>query len=355
MRTRMRNNRVVLGLSGGVDSTAATLLLKEKGYNVTGLFFDVLGNQEKEAEKAKKLAEQLDIDFIYKDVSSNFSNEVIRYFCESYIEGRTPNPCIKCNPQIKFKVLLEAANSVDAYYISTGHYANIVYDEQFDRYFIHKGHYIKKDQSYMLYRLNQDILSRLLLPLGTIESKDRVRAIVKQEDLPSADAEESQEICFVKDDNYIRIIEQSGYESKPGDFLDLEGNVIGRHRGIIYYTIGQRKGLGQTFGKPMYVVKIDPINNTVTLGDNGDLFNNEVYAEDVIFTLNDSNSLPAEYANLKIQAKVRYTAQPSDAYLHQIDEGIRVEFIEPQRAPTPGQSVVFYQDDRVIGGGIIRS
>ncbi|NLY70206.1 MAG: tRNA 2-thiouridine(34) synthase MnmA, partial [Clostridiales bacterium] len=268
---------------------------------------------------------------------------------------RTPNPCVRCNPLIKFKVLLETANTINAYYISTGHYANVVYDERFDKYFIHKGNNLKKDQSYMLYRLKQDVLSRLLLPLGTIESKDRVREYVKQQDVSSADAEESQEICFVKDDNYIRIIEEAGYKSSPGDFIDLEGNVIGRHKGIIHYTIGQRKGLGQAFGKPMFVVKIDPINNTVTLGDNKDLFRKQVYAEDVIFTLNDSNTLPKEYKNVKIQAKVRYTSQPADAYLNQENGGIRVEFIEAQRAPTPGQSVVFYQDDRVVGGGIIRS
>lgn len=350
-----KNNKVVLGLSGGVDSTAATLLLKEKGYIVTGLFFDVLGDQKSEIEKAKKAAEQMGIDFIYKDVSKEFNDIIIEYFCKSYIKGATPNPCIRCNPLIKFKILSDTADHIGAQYISTGHYANVVYDNQVNKHFIHRSKYLPKDQSYMLYRLKQDVLSRLLLPLGNMASKDMVRDLVGNEGISSAHAKDSQEICFVKDNDYVNIIRKSGYDSVPGDFLDTEGNIIGQHKGLIHYTIGQRKGLGMTFGKPRFVTYIDPANNTVTLGDNDDLFHTEVFSKDAIFTLDGSGIVPSIYCDIPIQAKLRYAASPAEAILLQEEDGVRVQFTKPQRAPTPGQSIVFYQDSRVIGGAIIQS
>jgi tRNA-specific 2-thiouridylase len=351
------NNKVLLGLSGGVDSTAAALLLKRKGFRVFAIFLDVLGNQKKEIQAAEEVANQLDIPFIYKDVSIEFEDKVIKYFCQAYVNGTTPNPCIQCNPTIKFKVLRETADQMGIDWVATGHYATVFYDISDNNYYIKKAVSIRKDQSYVLYRLNQDVLSHLLLPLGTIKSKEEVRDLVRSIGIKNAETKDSQEICFIKDNNYVKYIKNRGYKELTGDFLDLKGNRIGTHKGLIHYTIGQRKNLGQTFGKPQYVVRMDPFNNTVTLGDHPDLFDTVIYAKDLFFTAYSNNDyLPKEYNNIIVQAKIRYSAQAKDARLIQEKKGVlKIVFQEPQRAATPGQSVVFYDGDKLLGGGIIQS
>lgn len=351
-------NKVVLGLSGGVDSTAAALLLQEKGYLVTGLFFDVLGNQETETEIAKNTANQLGIDFIYKDVSEEFEDKIIQYFCEAYANGSTPNPCVRCNPMVKFKVLMATADAIGAHHIATGHYAKVIYDEPEKKYYIEKGNCSPKDQSYMLYRLNQDMLSRLLLPLGSMASKDHVRELVKGKGISNAHAKDSQEICFVKGEDYVDFISKKGYGNVHGTFVNKVGNVIGQHKGLIHYTIGQRKGLGKTFGKPTFVIGINPADNTVMLGDNTDLFKTVIYGMDPFFTASSENNriMPPAYGGIKLQAKIRYAAPPADAVLQQGKGGIlRVEFQKPQRAAAAGQSVVFYQENRLLGGAVIQA
>ncbi len=402
--TSMKKNKVVLGLSGGVDSTAAALILKEKGYEVTGLYFDVFGGSAKSEEgraKAETAAEQLGIKFIYRDLSDEFREKVIGNFCSEYSCGRTPNPCIVCNPGVKFRVLLETADREGAQYIATGHYAGTYHDEDTDTWFIRRAANEAKDQSYMLYRLGQEVVSRLLLPLNDVDDKEKIRDIARKNDMKNAEAKDSQEICFIEaDDNYKDFLKRRGYETPEGDFVDAQENVLGRHKGILNYTIGQRKGLGIALGKPAFVTAIDGVKDQVVLGDNADLFKTEVCSSgNVMFgvrtdvapmegslekgspdvtkaetsggvcTAEDGGSVAGNGGvqvcqtipdELKawladgIRAKIRYAAKPAEASVTLLDDGrIMASFSEPQRAPTPGQSIVFYKGDLVIGGGFI--
>lgn len=402
--TSMKKNKVVLGLSGGVDSTAAALILQEKGYEVTGLYFDVFGGSAKSQEgrsKAETAAEQLGIKLIYKDLSDEFREKVIGNFCSEYSCGRTPNPCIVCNPDVKFRVLLEAADQEGAQFIATGHYAGTYHDEETDTWFIRRAANEAKDQSYMLYRLGQEVISRLLLPLNDVDNKEKIRAIARKNDMKNAEAKDSQEICFIDaDDNYKDFLKRCGYEAPEGDFVDADGNVLGRHKGILNYTIGQRKGLGIALGKPAFVTAIDGVKNRVVLGDNADLFRTEVCSSgNMMFGIRTDadpevcsmsavetsermgiyadggsttdggaatgcggqgeicRAIPDELRSwLKdgIRAKIRYAAKPAEASVTLLDDGrVKASFSEPQRAPTPGQSIVFYKGDLVIGGGFI--
>lgn len=349
-------NKVIIGLSGGVDSTAATLILQEKGYEVVGVFLDTLGQNEEQAKEAKEVAKQLGIEFWYQDVSTDFENTIIKNFCEDYMGGRTPNPCIYCNPLVKFRALAEIADQIGAAYLATGHYANVEYEIENDTYYIAKGNSSKKDQSYMLYRLQQDVLRRLLFPLGQFENKEQVRQLVKKHGIRNAETKDSQEICFIKEGTYVEFLKRRGYPSKEGSFVNTEGQLMGTHKGLLHYTVGQRKGLGSTFGKPVFVKEIRPKENQVVLSDHPALFESVVYAKDPFFasSTEDERCLPFLYHNSVIEAKIRYAAPPSEARLVQEEDlSLRVTFTTPQRAPAPGQSVVFYQGNRVIGGAII--
>ena len=350
MNMELNRNKILLGLSGGVDSATAALLLKEKGFTVTGYYFDVAGNNEKGKREAAAVAEQLGIDFIYEDVSADFGKIVIGNFIGEYLHGRTPNPCVMCNPNVKFKRLIAHANEIGAYYIATGHYCRIACDKAADKFYIRRAASEKKDQSYMLYRLGQEVLSRLIFPLGEFESKDVTRGLARKNSLQNAEKKDSQEICFINPaDNYAEYIKRAGFSSAPGDFVDKNGNVLGRHQGILNYTIGQRKGLGIALGKPAFVTEINYEKNTVALGDNADLFHREVISENNVFS-----AYPAEaYDGKEVLAKVRYSAPPTEAVIRVHGKQVITEFKEAQRAATPGQSIVFYEDDRVIGGGFI--
>lgn len=350
MEILKNKNKVLLGLSGGVDSTAAALLLQEKGYEVIGYFFDVTGKNKEGREETEKLAEQLGIQLICEDVSKEFSEIVIDNFCSEYMAGRTPNPCIICNPTIKFKKLIETADRIGVHYIATGHYCRIAYDENTDKYFVRQGANTKKDQSYMLYRLGQDVLSRVIFPLGDFTDKDEIRQIARENALKNAEKKDSQEICFIEDDDYAKYIGDLGYVSKPGNFVNSDGKILGTHKGILNYTIGQRKGLGIALGKPAFVTKIDCKTNQVTLGDNDDLFSNTVECGEAFFA--DGN--PEFWTNKKLTAKPRYSAKFSEVSIEVDDKKITATFKEPQRAATPGQSIVFYHDDLVVGGGFIK-
>jgi tRNA-specific 2-thiouridylase len=356
--TMTRNsNNVLIGMSGGVDSTAAALLLTQKGYHVTGLFLDVLGNQTEETEAARALAERLGIDFISKNIAVEFDSRIIRYFCDAFAGGLTPNPCVLCNPTIKFRILAETADEVGAFWIATGHYARVVYDSDDDIYYINKAKAVSKDQSYMLYRLPQSILARIRFPLGELTSKEEVRQLVRTYKVGNEEKKDSQEICFVKNGDYADFIQQRGYHPSPGDFIDANGTILGRHKGIVHYTVGQRKGLGMTFGKPMFVIAIDQEKNTVTLGDDDALFRQYVKGQDHVFTGHETEGVafPSNIKGQGIQAKIRYAAKPADAIIKEIDSReLTVQFKEPQRAPTPGQSMVFYSGERLLGGAIIK-
>lgn len=348
------DKKVILGLSGGVDSTAAALILQKLGYEVTGLYFNVLDdsclncrkNIREGLEKASYAAEKLGIRLIYKDVSLRFSDAVAGRFCEEYAKGRTPNPCIICNPEVKFRTLTETADEENARYIATGHYADTWMDPGSGTWFIKQAENRRKDQSYMLYRLGQDVISRLLLPLSGYVDKEDVRRVVREAGVTDISGEkDSQEICFIdSEDTYADFMMRRGYEMPEGDFVDRDGNVLGKHRGICRYTIGQRKGLGVAVGRPVYVTGIDAEKNTVELGDDRELFSSRVVSSGNILSVFKKN----------VTAKIRYAAPPARASLTLNSDGtITCEFEQPQRAVTAGQSIVFYDGDIVIGGGFI--
>ena len=378
-KTKMKNKKVVLGLSGGVDSTTAALLLQEKGYEVIGLYFDAMGKGREDAGavRAEMAAKQLGIKFLYRDVSNIFREKVIGNFCSEYVCGRTPNPCIVCNPDVKFKTLLAAADEEGADWIATGHYAGTYQDPESEEWFIRRAKSEAKDQSYMLYRLGEDVISRLILPLNDAEDKEAVREIARKKALKNAEDKDSQEICFIEDgDDYKAFLRRNGCDLPKGDFVDADGNILGEHQGILHYTIGQRKGLGIALGKPAFVTGIDSEKNQVVLGDNQDLFKTEVVSDGNILLGIDFSRLVQQEREARqadgesgevrslgiigfddmsgITAKIRYAAKPAAASLKLLPDGkILATFEEPQRAPTPGQSIVFYQDDLVLGGGFI--
>lgn len=382
-KTKMKNKKVVLGLSGGVDSTTAALLLQEKGYEVIGLYFDAMGKGREDAGavRAEMAAKQLGIKFLYRDVSNIFREKVIGNFCSEYVCGRTPNPCIVCNPDVKFKTLLAAADEEGADWIATGHYAGTYQDPESEEWFIRRAKSEAKDQSYMLYRLGEDVISRLILPLNDAEDKEAVREIARKKALKNAEDKDSQEICFIEDgDDYKAFLRRNGCDLPKGDFVDADGNILGEHQGILHYTIGQRKGLGIALGKPAFVTGIDSEKNQVVLGDNQDLFKTKVVSDGNILLGIDFSRLAQQEREARqadcgengedgearslgiigfddtsgITAKIRYAAKPAAASLKLLPDGkILATFEEPQRAPTPGQSIVFYQDDLVLGGGFI--
>lgn len=357
---KLDENKVVLGLSGGVDSTAAALILQQKGYKVIGLYFNVHAEDKEKKElgieKAKKISEELGIKLIIKDLEKEFSKCVIGNFIEEYSNGRTPNPCIMCNPNIKFKTLIDVANQENAFHIATGHYAQIKYSNIQNSKVIAMGENKDKDQSYMLYRLPKEYVERLILPLGTTTEKSITRNFVKSHEISNHDAKDSQEICFIDDNStYIDYLEKNNVEDKKGFFIDAEGNILGEHKGISHYTIGQRKGLGIALGKPAFVINIDENTNNIILGNNEDLFSKECYICDCHFTETDSNNLPEMFIGKEVFCKVRYKAKLSRCILERISDDIyKIKFEDKQRALTPGQSAVLYCNEEVIGGGFIR-
>ncbi|QXM05971.1 tRNA 2-thiouridine(34) synthase MnmA [Crassaminicella indica] len=354
--------KVVVGMSGGVDSSVAAYVLKKQGYDVIGVTMKVWPDIEETDERedsccglsavddARRVANLLGIPFYVMNFKEIFEKKVINYFVEEYISGRTPNPCIACNKFIKFDELLRRAHNLGAYYVATGHYAKIDYDEKNNKYMIKKSNAIAKDQTYALYHFTQNQLKHTLMPLGEFDSKEEVRKIAAELGFVNASRPDSQEICFIKDNNYGKFIANKRPEKiLPGNFVDKNGKILGRHKGIPYYTIGQRKGLGIALGKPMFVVDIIPEKNQVVLGENEDVFGTTLLAEDVNLIYLDELE-----EGLKVQAQIRYNAKPADAKLYSEGENkVRVVFENPQRAITPGQAVVFYDGEYLIGGGTI--
>ncbi|ACA44487.1 tRNA 2-thiouridine(34) synthase MnmA [Clostridium botulinum] len=351
--------KVLVGMSGGVDSSVAAYLLKEQGYEVIGVTMQIWQDDEEFIEKeggccslsavadARRVANKIGIPFYVMNFKDAFKRNVIDYFVDEYMEGRTPNPCIACNKFIKFSSFLDKAMAMGIDYVATGHYAII--EKHNDRYIIKKSEDDRKDQTYALYNLTQFQLERTLMPCGQYK-KSKIREIAKEIGLRVHNKKDSEEICFIPDNDHGRYIKNRfPNKVREGNFVDKQGNILGTHKGIVYYTIGQRKGLGIAFGKPMYVVDINPFRNEVVLGDLEDLLNTELIAKDINYIPFDTLKDPME-----VEAKIRYSQTPSKAIITPIEDGrVRVNFHEKQRAITKGQSVVFYKDDLLIGGGII--
>lgn len=348
--------RVIIGMSGGVDSSVAAALLKEEGYEVIGITLRLWDkNSEKKISKeaidAKRVCDQLNIQHYTLDFRDEFKDKVINKFVLEYFEGRTPNPCIECNKYLKFKYLLEKAIDIDCDYIATGHYAICEYDENSDRYLLKKSKADKKDQTYVLYNLTQEQLKRVLFPLGKFNKKEEIREVAIKMGLEVAGKKDSQDICFIPDGNYKEFLKQYDKNNiiRTGNIVDLNGNILGKHTGIINYTIGQRKGLGLSMPNPTFVVNIDKEKNTVIVGEEKDLYTNELQAKNINWIMFDKLE-----GTMKVKAKTRYSAKLEDATIYMKDEDtVKAIFDNPQRAITKGQAVVFYKDDYIVGGGTI--
>ena len=345
------SEKVLVAMSGGVDSSAAAAMLIEQGYYVSGAIMKLWQDGQyfegvnEDIVNARIVAEKLGIDFYVFDLSTEFEREVVAPFCKEYIEGKTPNPCVFCNKHLKFGAFFNKAMEMGFDYIATGHYAKVICDQK-GRYNLHckQG---AKDQSYVLYNLNQDILSHLLLPVGGLE-KDVIREYAKKAGLPTFDSPDSQEICFIPDKDYARFLESRGYTTPVGDFVNKSGDIMGKHKGIMHYTVGQRKGLG-SFGSPKFVLSVNAENNQVVLGENDDLFTTTLICDKVNFL---DGRILTEPLNAEI--KIRYSAKAEKGVISPLNDGkYRVDFDTPVRAITPGQSAVFYHGDILLGGGKI--
>lgn len=340
--------KILIAMSGGVDSSAAALLLQKQGYDCAGASLALCGN---DTDGARRIAEGLGIPFYVFDEQALFAREVMDHFVSEYCAGRTPNPCIDCNRCLKFGAFLDRALQMGFDYIATGHYARVDYDETRGIYRLLRGESRTKDQSYVLYQLTQFQLAHLLLPVGEFD-KDTIRQEAREAGLTVADKSDSQDICFIPDGDYVRFLRRHGASLIPGDFVDKDGHVLGRHRGLPCYTSGQRKGLGVSAGKHVYVVRKNAADNTILLGDNEDLFTDTLRASRV----NWIAGAPPE-APVRCTAKARYSQQvdaPCTVYPLE-GRAIRVVFDQPQRAVTAGQAVVLYNGDEVLGGGTIES
>ena len=356
--------KVMIGMSGGVDSSVAALRLQQEGYDVTGVTLKLFGDKDiiqapdatrtccalRDVEDARSVAYRLGFEHLVFNFKDAFRSHVMQPFCDSYLRGETPNPCINCNRHIKFDAMLRRAEALGYDYIATGHYAVRRQDPETGRYLLCRPKDRSKDQTYVLYNLTQHQLAHTLFPLGDLE-KAQVRQMAEAAGLVNSHKPDSQDICFVPDGDYAGYIRHAtGAEIQPGDFLDTAGNPIGRHRGLIHYTIGQRKGLGLSLGRPAYVVGKDAASNTVTIGAESDLYTDS-------FTVRELNwiSIPALTAPMQVTVKTRYSQTEVSCRIEPMEGGTcRAVFEAPQRAVTAGQSAVFYDGDTVVGGGIIR-
>lgn len=342
------NKTVIVGMSGGVDSSVAAYLLKEKGYNVIGVTMKMWDGGAFVTEDAKAVADKLGIPFYPLDFCEEFSKNVISNFVDEYMCGNTPNPCVVCNRHVKWQALLGRAKELGADYIATGHYARIDKLEN-GRYAIKNAASSAKDQTYALYNLTQEQLSRTLMPVGDYE-KPKIREIAESIGLKVADKPDSQEICFIPDKDYARyIMSKKGLGNMEGNFVDDAGNILGRHRGFFCYTIGQRKGLNLAMGHPVFVKEIRPQTNEVVIGEEEEIFTKELHAKKINYM-----AVPELTAGERMSAKIRYGHKGSPCTVMSVgDDTIALKFDEPVRAITPGQSVVFYRDGYVLGGGVI--
>lgn len=354
--------KVVVGMSGGVDSSVAAYLLKEQGYDVIGVTMQIWQDEDEFVQEenggccglsavddARRVAARLEIPYYVMNFKSEFKHKVMDYFVEEYLQGRTPNPCNACNRYVKWEALLNRALSIGADYIATGHYARV---EQLPngRYAVTNSVTAEKDQTYALYNLTQEQLSHTLMPVGAYH-KEEIRKIAEELGLPVAQKKDSQDICFIPDNDYASFIDAAAPDRipGPGDFVLRDGTVVGRHEGITHYTIGQRRGLGVSVGKRIFVNEIDAKNNRVILGDDQDVFTDHLIAEQMNYM-----AVPEFLDGQEFIAKIRYSHKGTKCRVHRLEnDQIRLDFMEPVRAVTPGQAVVLYDGNYVAGGGTI--
>ena len=350
----MQNKKVLLGMSGGVDSSVSALLLKKEGYDVIGITLELFAGSSccniETYIDAKNVCNSIGIPHFTYDCKEQFRKHVIQDFIECYSNCKTPNPCIECNKYMKFGYMWEKAKELDCNYIATGHYAKTEYSEKYGRWVLKKSKAGKKDQSYVLWNIPKELIEHVLFPLAEFEDKEQIRKIARKNNLKVANKPDSEDICFVPDGNYKKFLENnSDLKPKTGNIVNTKGEILGKHTGLYKYTIGQRKGLGISYKVPLFVIGFNPLKNQVIVGEENELYKKEILVKDINLLLFDKIEQPIE-----VDVKTRYSSKMAKAKINQeSDDTIRVIFDEPQRAITPGQSAVFYIDDIVIGGGKI--
>lgn len=345
--------KVLLGMSGGVDSSVSALLLKNEGFEVVGVTMELFAGSSccniNTYLDAKNVCKSIGIPHFTIDYKNEFKKYVIDDFINCYKNCKTPNPCIECNKFMKFGLMYEKAKELGCNYIATGHYAKTEYSEKYGRWVLKKSNAGKKDQSYVLWNIPKDLIEHVLFPLSDFETKDEIRAIARENNLKVANKPDSEDICFVPDGNYKKFLENnSDIKPKNGNIVNSKGEVLGIHSGLYNYTIGQRKGLGISYKVPLFVIGFNPSKNEVIVGEERELFTKQAYVKDINLLLFDRIE-----EELEVDVKTRYSSKMAKATIIQEDDIIKINFKEPQRAVTPGQSAVFYIDDIVVGGGKI--
>lgn len=350
----MKNKKVLLGMSGGVDSSVSALLLKEQGYDVVGTTLELFAGSSccntNTYMDAKNVCNQIGIPHFIYNCKEEFRKCVIQDFIDCYANCKTPNPCIECNKYMKFGFMWEKAKELGCNYIATGHYAKTEYSEEYGRWVLKKSNAGKKDQSYVLWNIPKDLIEHVLFPLANFEEKEQIREIARQNNLKVANKPDSEDICFVPDGNYKKFLENnSDIKPKKGNIVNSKGEILGKHTGLYNYTIGQRKGLGISYKVPLFVLGFNPAKNEVIVGEEKELYKKEITVTDINLLLVDEIK-----ETMEVDVKTRYSSKVAKAKISQEENEIKVIFDEPQRAITPGQSAVFYIGDIVLGGGKIK-
>lgn len=349
----MENKRVLLGMSGGVDSSVSALLLKKMGYDVIGITLELFANSQCDTNinlDAKNICEEIGIPHITYNLKEEFKCKVIDNFINEYANQRTPNPCIECNKYMKFGFMYEKAKELDCKYLATGHYAKIEYSDRYQRYVLKKANNIAKDQSYFLYSMPKELLGRVIFPLGEMTSKEEVRKVAKENNLKVASKPDSEDICFIPDGNYKRFLENnSNLKSKEGNIVTIDGQILGKHNGLYKYTIGQRKGLGISYKEPLFVIGFNKEKNELIVGPKDKIYKKEMIVDNINLLLIDDLT-----ESMKVKVKTRYSSKEETATIKKVEDNlVKVVFDNPVARITPGQSAVFYIDDVVLGGGKI--